>query len=359
MTGWEVGLRLNGSAAAWQIFSHLYPHAALAAAPVHVVRPGETLFRIARQYGVSVEELARYNEIRDPAQIRAGQRLRIPTGGAKRGSSAREGGAIPAPQTGRPSGASSTQKANGDQGGNPPPGGESRGGIVALTFDDGPDPATWPGLLEALEQGRARATFFLEGARARAHPELVRELVRRGHQVENHGWSHQEPAPNGEREVRAAIARTAALLRELTGRRTTYYRPPGGLRDPSVFRWAEAEGHRVLLWTNIGVPDVPPPAPGQLASRMAAHAYNGAILMLHATEPRTVQELPAILTALRQRGLRPVTVDQLMQALAQVTAEPPEAGTPGDQDSATDDKPATKEEDGKPAGNEAENKKEG
>lgn len=344
LAGWHVGLALSGRGGGEGPSpaggGRAASRTALAAEPVHVVRPGETLYRIARRYGVTVDELARYNQIADPTQIEAGQRIRIPPGagqgGGKNGQEGahrageRDGQRTPA---GKPGGGAGGATSGQGGGGTEP----ATGGIVALTFDDGPDPAVWPGLFEALDRAGVKATFFVEGARAREHPELIRELARRGHQVENHGWSHKEPALLGERETRAEIRRTAVLIRELTGRRPIYYRPPGGLRDPEVFRWAQAEGHRVLLWTNIGVPDQPPLPPGQLASRLAANAYNGAILMLHATEPRTVEALPAIIGALRERGLRPVTVDELMEALRHSAAGSSQQPAPGSKAQAGED----------------------
>lgn len=336
----------------------------LAAEPaVHVVQKGETLYRIARRYGVSVDELARFNGLDDPAHIQAGQRLRIPPAGRGAGT-AGEGvgrsvartpasgvGGRPAAGTGTGSvpGSPASSGSQPDQDGGPsapasagrPAGGSGAGGggdgagssgsggVVALTFNDGPDPATWPALLQALDAAGVKATFFLEGARAQQFPQLVQELVRRGHQVENHGWSHRSPEELGEAATRAEIRRTAALLGRLAGRPPLYYRPAGALRDPAVFRWAREEGHRVLLWTNIGAPDVPPPPPDQLAARVAASAYNGGVLMLHATQPATVEALPQLLDRLAARGLQPVTVDRLLEILqAAGTASGAIAGAP-------------------------------
>ncbi|EKP93914.1 putative xylanase/chitin deacetylase [Thermaerobacter subterraneus DSM 13965] len=331
----------------------------LAAEPrVHVVQKGETLYRIARRYGVPVEELARYNGLTDPARIEAGQRLRIPGAagftaagqapdagpGAASGpgtAASRDPGAAPgsnSPGSGRPGtgpgGASGPGTGEGGvrAGGEDPSGStkETRlggggnaaeGGLVALTFNDGPDPVTWPALLAVLEEHDVKATFFLEGARSQQHPQLVQELARRGHQVENHGWSHRSPHELGEAATRAEIRRTAALLARLAGRPPLYYRPAGDLRDPAVFRWAREEGHRVLLWTNIGAQDVPPLPPDQLAARVAASAYNGAVLMLHATQRATIEALPLLLQRLDARALRPVTVDQLLDALQAATPQ--------------------------------------
>ena len=347
----------------------------MAAEPrIHVVQKGETLYRIARRYGVPVEKLARYNGLDDPTHIEAGQRLRIPpgTGGAGAttaagagdgaapdtgpapGNAAAKGGAragdSPGPEgeagagagaagssatgaqasQGSPSGAEAPRGSSGGGGAGGEDGRGPAGGVVALTFNDGPDPATWPDLLRVLDGHGVKATFFLEGARAQAHPELVQELARRGHQVENHGWSHRSPQILGEAATRAEIRRTAALLGRLTGRRPIYYRPPGDLRDPAVFTWAREEGHRILLWTNIGAQDAPPQPPEELAARVAASAYNGAILMLHATQPATIQALPAILQRLEARGLRPVTVDHLLEALQAAAPAAPEGVAAGE-----------------------------
>lgn len=324
--GWAAGLgwdHLAGQPAANSPFPRSLP-TALAAEPVHVVQPGETLYRIARRYGLTVDELARYNRLADPTRIITGQRLRLPAtvaGGGDRQQAAGKEGAPSAEAPG--SGGRGPAGAEGSDG-------WAAGGIVALTFDDGPDPATWPTLLSALDQAGAKATFFLEGARVQQHPDLAREAVRRGHQVENHGWSHRSPAELGERATREEIRRTAQLIQRLTGRRPLYYRPPGGFRDPAVFQWAGAERHRVLLWTNIAAPDVPAPPADQLAARLASGAYHGAILMLHATEPATARALPAVLEALHRRGLRPVTVNQLMNALSQSAAGQPTPSDGGD-----------------------------
>lgn len=96
---------------------------------------------------------------------------------------------------------------------------------VALTFDDGPDPVSTPRFLDALDELSVRATFFVLGARVDGHPRVVREAVRRGHEVAVHGWTHDRPwLPDAARE-RAGLARAVRSVRETCGTAPLWYRP--------------------------------------------------------------------------------------------------------------------------------------
>lgn len=96
---------------------------------------------------------------------------------------------------------------------------------MALTFDDGPDPVSTPRFLDALDELSVRATFFVLGARVDGHPRVVREAVRRGHEVAVHGWTHDRPwLPDAARE-RAGLARAVRSVRETCGTAPLWYRP--------------------------------------------------------------------------------------------------------------------------------------
>ncbi len=186
------------------------------------------------------------------------------------------------------------------------------GGRLALTFDDGPDPRVLPAILEALAEHRVRATFFVTGRQAEERPELVRLLAAGGHQVENHGYSHRPAGALGRRALREEIERTAETIRRLTGRRPRFYRPTGGDLDQDVLLAAADAGHRLILWTNIGAPDVPFPGEEKLVARLAAAAFDGAIIMLHADRPETARALPGVLSAWKARGVTPLTLSELL-----------------------------------------------
>src|SRR6478609_4009765 len=115
-------------------------------------------------------------------------------------------------------------------------------GTLALTFDDGPHPDSTPELIEALTATGHRATFFLCGAQAERHPELVRALDRAGMAIANHTWSHPSLPGLPPSAVRDEIRSTNRVLAELTGRPPVLFRPPYGATSPEVRRAAADAG---------------------------------------------------------------------------------------------------------------------
>lgn len=195
----------------------------------------------------------------------------------------------------------------------PPAGRAGVGPRLALTFDDGPDPAVLPRILEALRERGVRATFFVVGRTVAERPELVRAIAVAGHEVENHSYSHGDFTRLTAGEMRGEIARTARLVKDLTGRETRFFRPPLGAFDAETFRTANASGHQVVLWTNIGAADVPPPGTAKLVERVLAAAHDRAVIMLHGDRPETADALPALLAALQGGGYRFATLEELLQ----------------------------------------------
>ncbi len=123
-----------------------------------------------------------------------------------------------------------------------------RAGELALTFDDGPNPAWTPKLLDLLAKHNVRATFFLLGGFAQAEPELVRRIVAAGHLIGNHSWSHPHLSSTPAAKIREELARTSEVLAQIAGVRVEYFRPPFGARRPAVFRIARELGLTPVLW---------------------------------------------------------------------------------------------------------------
>jgi peptidoglycan/xylan/chitin deacetylase (PgdA/CDA1 family) len=182
---------------------------------------------------------------------------------------------------------------------------------VALTFDDGPDPEVTPRVLDLLAERGARATFFCIGRRARAHPEIVAEIVRRGHEVENHTWSHPNsfacypPGP-----MRREIVRAQEALAETAGRRPRYFRAPAGIRNPLLDPLLHAQGLTLVSWTRRGF-DTVAREPERVARRLLRGLAGGDVLLLHDGSaardrqgtPVVLEVLPRLLDALEDRGL--------------------------------------------------------
>jgi peptidoglycan/xylan/chitin deacetylase (PgdA/CDA1 family) len=122
---------------------------------------------------------------------------------------------------------------------------------VALTFDDGPNPAATPQLLELLARYEVRATFFLIGNHVRRQPELAREIAAAGHVIGNHTMTHPWLSWQRERRIRAELADTNALLEDTLGRPIQLFRPPHGARRPLVLCEAAALGLQTVNWNII------------------------------------------------------------------------------------------------------------
>lgn len=158
-----------------------------------------------------------------------------------------------------------------------------RGDEVWLTVDDGPDPHDTPRLLDLLGAADARATFFVRGDRASAHPELVREILRRGHGLGNHTDTHPQAAfwCLGPRRMAREISGCQATLRRLTGMVPTLFRAPVGMVNPFVHPAARACGLRLVGWSARGFDGVSGATPPEVVRRILADLRPGGIALLH------------------------------------------------------------------------------
>ena len=143
----------------------------------------------------------------------------------------------------------------------------ARAGELALTFDDGPNPAWTPRLLDVLARYDARATFFMMGSRAQAQPELVRRIAAAGHLIGNHSWSHPNLARTASKSIREELKRTNETLEQMTGAQVRFFRPPFGARRPAVFQIARELGLTPVLW-NAMTTDWSEPAAERIAERL-------------------------------------------------------------------------------------------
>jgi peptidoglycan/xylan/chitin deacetylase (PgdA/CDA1 family) len=202
-----------------------------------------------------------------------------------------------------------------------PPASAARG-EVALTIDDGPDPAVTPAVLALLERHGARATFFCIARHAREHPALVREIVARGHSVQNHSDVHRHNfSLLGPRGFLREIERAQQTLTELSGERPTCFRAPAGLRNPFLDPVLHRLGLRLASWTRRGF-DTREHDPARVLQRLTRGLAAGDILLLHdgnaartaQGRPVVLEVLPALLERCRQAGLRCVTLPQALEA---------------------------------------------
>ncbi len=187
---------------------------------------------------------------------------------------------------------------------------------VALTFDDGPDPEVTPRVLDALDAAGLRASFFLIGERAVRHPAIVREVVRRGHEVGNHSHRHSTAFGwYGLARTRREIERAQAAIADAAGVAPVFFRAPFGMRNPLLDPALARLGLRLVSWTRRGF-DTVAGDPQRVADRLARGLAAGDILLLHdgiAVRRRAVPAhapdvLPALAARLGALGLKSVTL---------------------------------------------------
>jgi peptidoglycan/xylan/chitin deacetylase (PgdA/CDA1 family) len=187
---------------------------------------------------------------------------------------------------------------------------------VALTFDDGPDPTTTPQVLDALDAAGAKATFFVIGEKAERHPDLVRDLLARGHAVGIHGYEHDRLfALRLPWRVRRDLERAVSVLQGITDERPQLYRAPVGHISPAMARVIADLDLRVVGWTIKSLDGWPGSTAERVARRVVPELRDGSIVLLHdASErsdfvPASLEALPTILEVAERRQLDLVRVD--------------------------------------------------
>ena len=187
---------------------------------------------------------------------------------------------------------------------------------IALTIDDGPDPDVTPRVLDLLDAAGVHASFFCIGRRARKNPALCREIVARGHRVENHGDSHSWAfSAFGPGRMKADIAAAQATLADITGQAPRFFRPTAGLRNPFLDPVLAALDLRLATWTRRGY-DTREGRPDIVLGRLTRGLGPGDILLVHdghaartlEGQPLILAILPDLLRALDERKLNPVTL---------------------------------------------------
>jgi peptidoglycan/xylan/chitin deacetylase (PgdA/CDA1 family) len=191
---------------------------------------------------------------------------------------------------------------------------------VAVTLDDGPDPSVTPQVLDILDAHGARATFFCIAEQAVRHPALAREIVRRGHSVQNHSLRHRHNfSLLGPAGLRREIGQAQDRLAQATGERPTCFRAPAGLRNLFLDPVLHALDLRLVAWTRRGF-DTREADPQTVLARLTQNLAAGDIVLLHDRHgapmadgrPVVLQALPLLLARLRGAGLHAVTLPEAL-----------------------------------------------
>lgn len=194
-------------------------------------------------------------------------------------------------------------------------------GHIAITIDDGPDPEITPQVLDLLDRYAARASFFCIGNEAERHPELCREIVRRGHAVENHSQHHRwHFSTFGPRRMADDIETGQERLTRISGQRPLFFRPTAGLRNPFLEPILARHGLHLASWTRRGY-DTRNRDADDVVRRLTRNLAAGDILLLHdgnaarteAGQAVILTALPRVLEAAAAAGLKSITLQSALK----------------------------------------------
>ena len=201
-------------------------------------------------------------------------------------------------------------------------GSDASGRKIVLTFDDGPDPKYTPQILDILKAAGVKATFFLVGSRAELYPDLVRRIVREGHEVGNHTYTHPNVGLIADSQVKVELNATQRLIEAICGRSTTLFRPPynadsnpNKAEEIQPLLIAQDLGYWIAL-EDVDTEDWSRPGVSAILERVRnGRMEGGNIVLMHdagGNREQTVEALPEVIEYLRNRGDEIVLISDLL-----------------------------------------------
>ncbi|QUP87008.1 LysM peptidoglycan-binding domain-containing protein [Exiguobacterium sp. PFWT01] len=187
--------------------------------------------------------------------------------------------------------------------------------VVALTFDDGADGANTNKILDILAKNNVKATFFLTGSGANNHPQYVKNIAAKGHQLGNHSYTHPDFTKLTATQMKSELDRTEALIKSLTGKTTKpIFRAPFGAVNSTVLSGVGAAGYGYTIQWNIDTVDWKGLTASQINTKVQTNIKPGSIVLMHtgAGAPGTPLALPTMISQLKAKGYKFVTVSQLL-----------------------------------------------
>ncbi len=196
------------------------------------------------------------------------------------------------------------------------------GPYIAITFDDGPHASNTPRLLDMLKQRNIKATFFVVGQCVQEYPAIMKRIVAEGHEVASHSWSHPDLSKMGEGSVTDQLQKTHDAIVSATGVTPKLMRPPYGAFTANQRGWANAKwGYKCILW-DVDPLDWKVRNAERVKTEILRHTGAGSIVLAHDIHKTTVDAMPDTLDGLAGRGLKFVTVSELLAMHKPVVPKP-------------------------------------
>lgn len=183
--------------------------------------------------------------------------------------------------------------------------------VLSISFDAAWGRANTEEILNILDRYDVKTTFFLVGFWAEKHPDLVQELVSRGHEIGNHSATHPHMAQLSAAQVREELRKCSDLVKSITGKPTTLFRPPYGEYNDTVVKVSREEGYECVQWNvdsldwkNLGAED--------MVKKCTKSVNPGDIVLFHNDSKYILEALPQILEYYTQAGYKIIPVSQLL-----------------------------------------------
>jgi peptidoglycan-N-acetylglucosamine deacetylase len=185
--------------------------------------------------------------------------------------------------------------------------------IVALTFDDGPDPVYTPQILKILRKSNISATFFLEGENAQKYPDIVKAEVKQGHLIGNHTFSHPHLNRLSIDHIQTQLTETDKVILKITGKTPKYFRSPYEELTENILTVTHSQ-HKQIILSTLTVEHESAKTPQAKADRVIRLVFPGAIILAHdgrLNRHSTVESLPYLIKGLESKGYRIVPLPEL------------------------------------------------
>lgn len=184
--------------------------------------------------------------------------------------------------------------------------------IVALTFDDGPDPQYTPQVLDVLKKHHVQAAFFCIGQKAEMHPEIVQRIQAEGHLVGNHSYEHSNCFPLlPSKKMQDDLGHAQEILQQITGVPMLFFRPPFGVTNPTIAKAVRRLNYTTIGWS-IRSLDTRKAAPHKMLRRITRRLSPGAVILLHDRMPDCPALLQNLLEYLHENNYKVIRVDKLL-----------------------------------------------
>ncbi|VBB08041.1 polysaccharide deacetylase [Lucifera butyrica] len=167
-----------------------------------------------------------------------------------------------------------------------------------------------PDMLNTLDKYNCKITFFIGGSWAKRYPDVLKMIADRGHELGNHTYSHPHPNTLSKEKNKEQIILAQDLINNITGKKTVLYAPPYGEYNDTVLSAAQELGYKTIMWSIDTIDWQRPPA-DIIKKRVLKKIHNGAIILMHPTEP-TAKALPDLIEELQKLGYQITTVSDVL-----------------------------------------------